>query len=393
MFNLGLKRRRRGQVRAIDFIVSLLLFMLMLSQLILVVINVQSGLNSQMRNNLNYKELDTFGRILLQEEGNQFWGYQQSLPETFGLAQSKAISSINLDAAKISRIITGTTFPTYLISGFEQFDYPSVKNILGLDAKQDFQLSLQPYLELSISITEVSSAIYESTTQVTDANNYLPLKECQVHFFTLDLTTGFIRIDGTKNTDENGQASLEYDNPNLNDPFGRHISIAVAEKGPIWGVTWKLPPSNHENVLLGHDSNATIWIGGLNSSSILVSDRHDLQETPETHFLSYIYKNTQGSFTNRSINLPSLFEGNETIQVPNEGLVFCFSIVKVNDQFKVGIGTFPAILDFDLSSGSFYQVFGKISESSREITKLSKSYPVYIRGTVMRCWLTLWRSR
>ena len=389
MFNLSLKRRRRGQVRAIDFIVSLLLFMLMLSQLILVVINVQSGLNSQMRNNLNYKELDTFGRILLQEEGNQFWGYQQSLPETFGLAQSKAISSINLDAAKISRIITGTTFPTYLISGFEQFYYPSVKNILGLDAKQDFQLSLQPYLELSISITEVSSAIYESTVQVTDANNYLPLRECQVNFFTLDLTTGFIRIDGTKTTDENGQASLEYDNPNLNDPFGRHISIAVAEKGPIWGVTWKLPPSNHENVLLGHDSNATIWIGGLNSSSILVSDRHDLQETPETHFLSYIYKNTQGSFTNRSINLPSLFEGNETIQVPNEGLVFCFSIVKVNNEFKVGIGTFPAILDSDLSSGSFYQVFGKISESSREITKSSKSYPVYIRGTVMRCWLTL----
>ncbi len=393
MHNLNLKRRRRGQVRAIDFIVSLLLFLLMLSQLILVVINVQSGLNTQIRENLSYEELDTFGRIILQEEGKEFWGYQKSLPNSFGLAQSKTDTSIIIDAAKISRIITGTTFQPSLISGFDQFDYATVKTILGLNSKQDFQLSIHPYLELSMTISEATISSFESLVQVTDANNFLPLKECLIQFFTLDLSTGLIRIEGTEVTDENGQASHEYFDPNFNDPDGEHISIAVAEKGPLWGMTWAHPATIHENVLLGKDSNATIWIGGLNSSSILVSDTHDLQDTPETHFLSYIYKNTQGSYTNGSIIPPSLFEGNSTLNLPNSGLTFGFSIVKVNNVFKVGIGSYPAILDSDLSSGSFYQVFGKISEGAREFAKSSKTYPVYIRGTVMRCRLILWRNR
>ncbi|MHA1977428.1 MAG: hypothetical protein ACW98I_11045 [Candidatus Hodarchaeales archaeon] len=393
MYNLNLRKRRRGQIRAIDFIVSLLLFLLMLSQLILVVINVQSGLNSQMRQDLTYEELDTFGRLILQEEGLEYWGYQQSLTDTFGLAVSEATSSLNLDAAKISRIITGTTFPTEFISGFEQFDYPSVKSILGLDSKQDFQLSLHPYLELSIEISEPSTSTFESSIQVTDTQSSLPIRECHVNFFTLDLTTGFIRFEGIEITDDNGRASLEYNDPHFNNPDGEHISIAVAEKGPLWGMTWGHPEDIHENVFLGQDSHATIWIGGINTSSILVSDRHEFQDTPETHFLSYIYKNTQGSYTNGSIIQPSLFEGNQSIKIPNEGPTFFFSIVKVNDVFKVGIGTYPAILDTDLSSGNFYQVFGKISEGTREFTKSSKTYPVYIRGTVMRCRLILWRSR
>ena len=82
---LNLKRRRRGQVRAIDFMVSLLLFLLMLSQLILVIVNVQTGLNSQMKDDLSFTELDIFGRSLLQEEGTPQWGYKQDLPSSFGL--------------------------------------------------------------------------------------------------------------------------------------------------------------------------------------------------------------------------------------------------------------------------------------------------------------------
>lgn len=392
MLNVNLNRRRRGQIRAIDFIVSLMLFLLMLSQLILVVINVQTGLNSQMRDNLTYSELDTFGRTLLQEEGETEWGYRRLLPNSFGLADSNTDTSINLDAAKISRIITGTTFPPSHISGFELFNYPTIKTLLGLDSKEDFQLSLFPYLNLTLMITETSFTTFDFSVQVTDTDGFYFLEQCQITYFTLDLTTGNVRIEGTETTNEIGQASIEYTDPNLND-LGKHINIAIAKKGPFWGINWAHPPGNYEDVLIGQESNATVWIGGLNSSSILISDIHALENAPETHFLSYIYENTQGSFTNESIELPSLYEGNTTINIPNNGLFFCFSIVKMNDVYKVGIGTYPAILDSEPTFGNFYQVFGKISEGTREFVKTSKTYPVYIRGTVMKCRIILWRSR
>jgi hypothetical protein len=365
----------------------------MLSQLILIVINVQTGINSQIRDTLTYAELDTFGRVLLQEEGEKEWGYRKVLPSSFGLADSNTDTSINLDAAKISRIITGTTFPPSHISGFELFNYQIIKNLLDLGTKEDFQLSLLPYLNLSITIIERSPNTFNFSVQVTDTNGFYFLEECQLYFFTLDLTTGAVLTEGIETTNKIGQASIEYTNPNLNDPDGRHINIAIAKKGPFWGMNWAHPPENYEDVLVGQESSATVWIGGLNSSSILVSDIHELENTPDTHFLSYIYENTQGSFTNGSIDLSSLYEGNSTISIPNEGIFFCFSVVKVNNVFKVGIGTYPAILDSKPAFGNFYQVFGKIFEGTREFVKISKTYSVSIRGTVMKCRIILWRSR
>ena len=142
MMFLNFRKRRRGQVRAIDFVVSLLLFLLMLSQLILVVINVQTGINSQMKDDLSFSELDTFGRSLLQEEGTPYWGYKQNLPVAFGLAESSVSLSLNLDASKLARMITGTTYPISYISGFEQFSYDSIKTVLNLANNKEFQLSI-----------------------------------------------------------------------------------------------------------------------------------------------------------------------------------------------------------------------------------------------------------
>jgi len=85
-----LKKRRCGQIRAVDFVVSLFLFLLMLSQLILIIINVQSSIRTGTIGTLTYEELDIFGRKLLFEEGDTNWGYLQKLPRTFGLADSNS---------------------------------------------------------------------------------------------------------------------------------------------------------------------------------------------------------------------------------------------------------------------------------------------------------------
>ena len=272
---LNLKKRRRGQVRAIDFVVSLLLFLLMLTQLILVIINVQTGLTTQMKDDLSFTELDTFGRSLLQKEGPPQWGYKQDLPSSFGLSESANLPSLTLDASKIARLITGTTFPISTISGFEQFSYDSIKNLLSLGTDQEFQLSILPLLEISIIITQENDSAYQARVDITNVNN-LPIEECTVSFFTLDLTTGSIILAGVDSSGNDGEASIVYIDPNFNIPDGEHLIIVIAEKGPLWGIAWDNPSSNTEDVLIGRESNATIWSCGLNSSSLLISDMHEV---------------------------------------------------------------------------------------------------------------------
>jgi hypothetical protein len=361
----------------------------MLSQLILVIINVQTGLNSQLKDDLTFTELDTFGRSLLQQEGTPQWGYNQDLPSSFGLAESAIFPSLTLDASKIARLITGTSFPISAISGFEQFSYDSVKNLLGLGNDQEFQLSILPLLEISMIITAENVSAYQTRVNITNVNN-LPIEESKVSFFTLDLTTGNIILAGIDFSDRDGKASKAYIDPNFNIPDGEHLSIVIAEKGPLWGITWDSPSSNSDDILIGRESNATIWAGGLNSSSLLISDVHEVVGTPDEHFLSYIYKNNQGGFSNESITPISMFDANETVSIPKNGIVVFFSITKNDGKYKVGIGTFPAVLDNNQDSGDFYNVFGNLMEDPRDKTRISKDFPIYIRGTLMKCRIILW---
>ena len=387
MFLVNLKKRRRGQIRAVDFIVSLLLFLLMLSQLLLIIINVQSGIVSQMGDELTYDELDILGRLILYEQGEDYWGYQQSLPDSFGLASVTNIPYYSLDAAKVSRIVTGTSFPILELSGFEQFTYSSVKNILSLDSNLDFQLAFLPYFEPTLTITETTIDEFNVTVIVKNLNQNV-IENCKVNFFFLDLATGNISSDNVKLTDNNGQAFTSY-----SDPLSEIIVITIVEKGSLWGVSWKHHLPIHENILLGRDSEATVWACGVDPSTIILSDSHNRGlVNPEDHYLSYIYKNTQATYSKETVDLTSTLDANFTTQLPKDGLITFFSVMKLGGIYKVGIGTYPSILDSDLSSGRFYPIFGPTDEIEREKSRISKDYPIYIRGLLMRCRLILWST-
>ena len=168
--------------------------------------------------------------------------------------------------------------------------------------------------------------------------------------------------------------------------------MVVAEKGPLWGITWQYHSPTHPNILLGRETNATVWSGGIDSQTLLISCAQESSVPPENHFLSYIYKNGQKGFSNESIDLSSDLEGNVSISIPKDGIVAYFSIIKVNGVYKVGIGTYPSILDVNDNIGNFYQIFGDDSDSIREKSRLSKDYPVCVRGTLMKCRITLWST-
>lgn len=380
---LRLKKRRSGQIRAVDFIVSLFLFLLMLSQLILIIINVQFGIRRSTIGTLTYEELDIFGRQLLLEEGDTNWGYLQNLPTTFGLADPSSQSYLTLDSAKIARLITSTSFSIFHASGFEMYDYETLKDTIGLERGYEFQLGFYTLLETEVDVSTSNVA------QVKVKNTYnTPISNAQVYFFTIVLTNGEVISEGSTLTDSNGVTSLQLSDPTKNDPEGEHIVVVIVEKGPLWGMNWGYPDLTSEKVIIGSSSNTTVWGGGIDSSSLLATDI--VEGTPDSHFLSIIYQNSTSSYSNKALDLITASEGNETISIPNEGLVALISIASTNNEYRVGIGSYPAILDRDLTSGIFYQVFGELIPSKRLKSMLSKAYPVLVRGTLMRCQLTLW---
>lgn len=378
-----LKKRRSGQVRAIDFMVSLFLFLLMLSQLILIVINVQSGLRSSSIGTVTYEELDIFGRQLLLEDGDLDWGYNRGLPSTFGLADTNTQSYLSLDSAKIARLITGTPIPVSLVSGYEMYDYTSLKETIGLHRDYEFQLGFYPLLNPETSVSSTNFA------QVNVKNTYnISISNARVHFFTIDLTNGNVISEGETLTDSNGDTSLQLSDPTEDVQGGEHFVFVIVEKGPLWGMNWGFQDPSSDEVVIGSSSNSAIWGGGINSTSLLVTDI--LGVSPDSHFLSIIYKNSTSGYSNKTINLATALEGNETISIPNEGIVAFFSIARTDNQYQVGIGSYPAILDRVSTDGIFYNVFGELIPGRRTKSMLSKLYPIVVRGTLMSCRLTLW---
>jgi hypothetical protein len=351
----------------------------MLSQLILIIINVQTGIRTS-SGTVTYEELDIFGRQLLLEEGDPDWGYYQTLPSSFGLADNNVQSYLFLDSAKIARL---TFKDTTGVSGYPLFDYDTLKETIGLQRDFEFQLGFYPLLnvEVDVSPTNVAQVNVKNPSNISIAN-------ALVNFFTIDLTNGNVILEGATLTDSNGDTALQLSNPTENVLGGEHIVFVIVEKGPLWSMNWGFNDPTSEEVFIGPSSSTAIWGGGINSTSLLISD--SLPINPDSHFLSIIYQNTTTGYSNKTINLETASYGNETVLIPNEGLVAFFSISISNNQYQVGIRSYPAILDRVTTGGIFYQVFGETTPDIRTKSMLSKQYPIIVRGTLMSCRLTLW---
>ncbi|UCE13148.1 MAG: hypothetical protein JSV04_13280 [Candidatus Heimdallarchaeota archaeon] len=384
-----LKKRRRGQIRAVDFIVSLFLFIIMMTQLILIIINVQSGIQTGIVGELTYEKLDIFGRQLLLEEGDINWGYLQELPSTFGLSDSKSETVFTLDASKMARIVTGTSYSISSISGYETYDYDTLTKKINLESDYEFQLAFFPCLEINVTVQSFDFTSNIVTVDVMNPHNS-PIFNAQVHFFVIDLTYGAVTLAGTSPTDSRGSTSLIYEIPHIDDPDAEHFIFVIVRKGELWSMNWGSLPN--ELIVIGASSDTTIWGGGTNSSTLLLSDIFGVVESLDNHFLSIIYQNTTSDYSFQTVDLGTSDRGNISFTIPNEGLVAFFSIARFGNSYKVGVGSYPAILDRDLTSGIFYQVFGSLDPGERVKSMVSKTYPVVVRGTLMRCQVTMWSS-
>jgi hypothetical protein len=362
----------------------------MLSQLILVIINVQSSIWNKEVDILTYDELDILGRSLLQESGSpSYWGYQKSLPSAFGLAKEKSQFYLVVDAAKISRIIPGAGGEIESTSGYEILDYDTLKEALNLKSEFEFTLAIYPYIDVKVEISVENITANAIKIRATDPDNS-PISGATVNVFIIDLLNGHAIPERPVLTNNIGEVSLSYQRPRFNDPEGRHFVFVIVEKGTFWGMNWGIPST--DDVTIGPSTNSIVWGGGINTSSLLITDSLEYQGVPEKHFISIIYRDTQLNFSNQTIDITDSLNlnANESISIPTKGLVTFFSIDKTGDNYRIGIGSYPAILDRDLNDGYYYQKFGHIMLSENLKSMISKTYPIVVRGTLMRCQVNLW---
>lgn len=384
-------KRRRGQIRAIDFIVSLLLFLLMLSQLVLIVVSVLAGIKVSTTGGVTAEELDIFARTMLQERGDLEWGYQRILPTTFGLGSDVTTTSLTLDPAKIARLVTGTTFPISQLSGYTTFDYTTLKEVIRLSSGLEFQLALLPSLETSVEVAILDSTNDTNIITVATTNSHaIPISGAQADFFTVDLTTGIVYFAGTAITNSTGYATQNYLVPNVGILEAEHIVVSIVEKGAMWGMNWGYIDMNpaFRPAEIGGSSSTTVWGGGVNSSALLISDLVAL--SPDQHYISVLYQDTHGGYSNTTLDLTTTTSGNATISIPTSGIVVYFSIARITDVYQVAIGSYPTILDRTQATGIFYNVFGNLGTDTLAESRLSKTYPVVVRQLLMRCTVTLW---
>ncbi|WP_455140051.1 hypothetical protein [Candidatus Hodarchaeum mangrovi] len=383
-----LNKKRKGQMRAVDFVISLFLFLLMLSQLLLIIINIQSNINRTDVGTISYDDLDNFSRMILRESGTDDWGYLKNLPNNFGLATSHYYGYFALDAAKIARLISGTGIST--ISGMNNYDYETLKDVIKLSGKREFQISLQQSLKISLTLISVNQTHNRVEFVVTNPYN-TPIPKANSKVIVVNLKDAQLLYGEDLLTNSTGGSSYTYEIPHFNDPDGQHVILVVAETGVLWGVNWGSIDSVFPQAFIGTSSSTTIWAGGINSSALLVSDTLPTTDTPVNHFISIIYKDTLHSYSSHFLDLGSMsWDGNETILLPETGLVILLSISQYTDYYRVGIGTYPAILDKTEEQGQYYNTLGHISDNIRIKALLSKTYPVIVRGLLMRCQITLW---
>ncbi|MHA1214568.1 MAG: hypothetical protein ACTSPG_04685 [Candidatus Hodarchaeales archaeon] len=390
-----IKKRHRGQMRAVDFVVSLFLFLLMLSQIILIIVNIQTGINRNNQEILSYEEFDTFSRLILQEKGTPFWGYDKNLPQDFGLAGSSITSYLTLDPSKISRLVSNTPFSVSSVTGFEMFDYLTLKNKLKLPSKKEFQIGFYPSLNVETKVKPLSDTFNLThkrlEIKVLSQRNSIPVSGVRCSIFIIDLRNASIIPLTEIYTNATGEYDLDYEIPGINDPLSRHIALIIAERGAFWGLNWAYDETlDTPRMYVGQSSNTTIWCGGVNSSAILSADIIPAIDTPLKHYQALIYKNSLELYSTYVRDLGSQLEGNETFLVTNEGLSVSISITQFPDQYRVGITTYPVILDNTGEQGLFFSLLGDSPNSNQIKTLFSKTYPIIVRGLLMYSQVTMW---
>ncbi|MEX2721679.1 MAG: hypothetical protein Q6362_009775 [Candidatus Wukongarchaeota archaeon] len=235
------KRGKRGQARAIDFVVSISLFLLVTSQLFLIIITSTSPFTTTSEKQTLEEKAELLANNLITSPGTpQDWGFNLSsqTPFTiFGLGKASNTPEIQvLDASKIARLDPRlATNPLATALNIYHIDYSQAHSSLGLDIS--FKLQILPLINLNIASSTNTSFI----AKVTDYNNN-PLENITLENYIVH-PNGSVTSNWQSNTNSSG---INETLINLPDD-GAYVYASIAQYAGFADLATKIILHNTED--------------------------------------------------------------------------------------------------------------------------------------------------
>ena len=355
-----LRLRRRAVVRTIDFLISFTLFIILLTQFYLIIINMNLNLASTSTQTNNPAQL--FTDNLLSYTGTKGWGTASGLPANIGLASDYEHSTTGyyIDLAKLGRLNQELT--TLSINGKYPYLNPNyiLSNFTNNQNNIGFRLTTRPPLQITASavITTTTSTITINT--LTWDNNSVSNVAVDVYHVSLSTGIPLPKVNATSNVA--GTCVVTTNIIRVN-----YVAIIFAHSGDSWGISW-LPIRNSNTNLINSTGIASFSLNNpkTGSNSILEFANNTINSQQIRATSSYYINNNDTLYVN-STPQPS-------------------GIRYLNQTFtNVGTsGPFIQVYSTTIGTTDYYRVvtepliFDNVNYTNPSLTNYSSSqYPTY----------------
>ena len=379
----------------------MLVFIIILSQFILILFNAQMTLNNVDKSYLDRSNVEFLIDQVFMATGDPYWGLKPQIPTHFGLSLDNlsGMARYVLDPSKVTRISAPSTLP----NPFEYISYSKVRELLGY-TDEHFNIELLSPLNVSLNspLQKNNNTHYELSVIVRN-QDMLPMSNISVNFFTLDLLSGNIQLSYQAITGNDGVSKGYLINPDPNDPKSVFTGIIIAYNYPLWGYayipSYAYPAAQNAqpyNYLTGRQSGISpFFYWNTSSKTAVLSDTVSSADiTIENHSISLIYATEllQPAWQTKTLTYSEteLILSTSAKNIANTGLILVVWTVKTANEIHLRISSLPVIWD---NNGNFVQSLGPNRDGitiSPNLKSISVEQTVLLNNLPLIAKVTFW---
>ncbi|MDH5401511.1 MAG: hypothetical protein OEZ01_04405 [Candidatus Heimdallarchaeota archaeon] len=376
---IRLLKSRRGQIRGIDFSLAMIIFVLTMTQtLLLTNIFIESSLSYQ-ETSERQAEANSIANAIIHSSGSYLgsdWGIVPTptlitSTWTFGLAGDQGA----LNSFKVGRLSSTS------LSNF----YLSYNDILtGSDYSRDFKLELINPVNVLITVSDDGAGTV--TVQGNVTRDYELLSQVDVAIFVIE-QTNFASQSNLVQTDTSGSFSVAFNPVNFatsdyfeviaitkySDSIQDSMRVLHTKSGGVTPSISRISIFDSQNTTFGYSVRVNITQNDVIPSNV--------------NFLA-LYIGVNGETVKQNIDLPIASADNtwsSNMLIPQDGLVYFVSQEQTAGGDFVSSMVFPVALD-----GKNSDIVQPSTIIDANLTIVVKS--IIIRGLIMDLRLTTWEQ-
>ena len=368
---------KKGQVRGIDFALGMLIFILVFSQIILVLSSLLFPSLLQLESYSKEEDLKKVYDAVFYSPGEPSnWG---TIP-TSSLTNFRMGLALNenneLDFTKINRLVPD-------VSDYWKIDYLTAK--ISFSLTRDFAIDINSPIEIYLTSVTIAfgTITIKGKVQYFEEN----LAGAKIWAFALD-TSNNIAINTTETKKLNSDIGF-ISTLTLNSSL--HYSIAVFAEFGLF-QTYKVLRMSRVSGSLDYSISDFAFRPFAKSytdlpSTIEVMSPRSPQSDEAEAFVLFPFKNSDMKYYHHVLEKKNTEEGDiyyTTMSVPAKGFAVLIIQERIGDTYQAGYIGLPMLLSLDREG-----IFGPVGKSITS-SAISLSHFLFVRGVLIRCRMWYW---